>query len=579
MKNLYKAFGCVVLASLSVVSCTTDKYNLEDVNTDITLAEKGLVLPIGYIEPITLDSLTKKLNIEDVVQKDDNGDLRVGLDSSLTFTVEAIDIPPISDFIPPLEAFLIDMSNNNFALPEGGIVIPQRFYDYEVELPEYTINDQTTELPAFTVEVPVELGTSSFVHGATIPAGMTASPSVSGNREVNLQFPCPDQIKNINEVTFANNGARVLIELNFNSLSPVLAQKVINNIKVTLPEYYTVSLDDNLGGKASVVGGNQVVISNYDMGTMNNVILRARIKSVDMSHLTPTYKDGKRMVVYNGVMNYEMQSSITTKAGTISLTQAPSFKVTIDQSSFGDAEIVTNDISIDPIISSRDLDYTLTGFSPDLSSVLNIRFDDNSNIMLTAYDLNLPFEGWEESEVKVELPEFFTVDPLRLSGALLSGNILTTTIGKITNEGLLIPIKEIDFGEEGHPCVDEKLEINSSLKVEIHPVFPSATYTLSEITQSMGTKTMSVGLDESVLFIIPEESRVRLHTITSDISFKEPLKQTIGDIPEMLKYIKQVRMGNEFGEDLNMDLSLSVNDSPVDLIELHDIEIHLPQCL
>ncbi|MBR2333260.1 MAG: hypothetical protein IKA60_02895, partial [Rikenellaceae bacterium] len=242
MKNTYKKLSLMALAMLLAVACTSKKYDLENINTEITLGGAGIVAPIGHIAPLTLDSLFDKLNV-DILEKEENGDLKIGIDSSFTFSIDAINIDPISDIIPELEPIEIDMSNSNFSFPENGFSFKPISYNYDIDIPEYDINDTDAMLPDFEVTVATEMDLDILQNAQAnifVPAGLVGKPTVSGTREVNLSFPCPEQVKGINKIWFDNGGADFVVSFNFNSLASVTDQRTINSLIVNLPEGYVI---------------------------------------------------------------------------------------------------------------------------------------------------------------------------------------------------------------------------------------------------------------------------------------------------------------------------------------------------
>ena len=580
MKNTYKKLSLMALAMLLAVACTSKKYDLENINTEITLGGAGIVAPIGHIAPLTLDSLFDKLNV-DILEKEENGDLKIGIDSSFTFSIDAINIDPISDIIPELEPIEIDMSNSNFSFPENGFSFKPISYNYDIDIPEYDINDTDAMLPDFEVTVATEMDLDILQNAQAnifVPAGLVGKPTVSGTREVNLSFPCPEQVKGINKIWFDNGGADFVVSFNFNSLASVTDQRTINSLIVNLPEGYVIELDNDLNGTATITNGNKLVISNYNMGSASGFSIKGRLVSVDMSHITPVTKNGKLMLEYNDQMSYDLQCTFTTKSGTLALSEPPGLNIKISESHFGDAEIITNEIKLDPIQSKQELKYELAGMSPDVAAVKRVSFVEGSDFTLIMTKLDLPFVGWGDCQVNIDLPECFVLDQSKLNGATISGNRLSTTIKNI-EEGIILPIAKLDFGESGAPVIDEKLIIESEFAAEIIPVFPSATYLLSDITPAMGSKSVFVGLENSHLYIDMENSQVVLHQMSSDISFEEVIEQTIDNIPSELKRIETLSVADVNGEPITLNMAISIDKSPIDHVKLSELKIDLPKCL
>lgn len=586
MRKLYTTLSLLALTAFGAVSCVAD-YDLENINTEITLGGDGLTAPLGYIEKVTLDSLLKETG--DIIQQEPNGDLKVAMDSSITFTVDAINIDPIEDVIPELEPIHAYLSDKNVAFPEG-FSLPEQTYAYEVEVPTYTINNDAAKLPEFRCDIVPSLGVKEFVEGVTIPADFVAPITAEGTEVVDLHFECPDEVSRINKVWFADKGAHISVTFDLGSLSSLAANNRINSLNVTLPDYYYLELNDDMNGAATLTNGHILTINNHDLGDKTSFSLSAYLVSVDMSKLDPVEKDGKRVIEYADNLTYSLDYQITTKSGTVSFATTPSMHIVIDNALFGDAEVVSNAIELDPIVAEQDLSYRLNGLSPDIYTIRHIAFSDKSDIRLIVGDLGLPIEGWDDCKIVIELPDCFQLDAERLSSAATlnsEGHILTTTIGALV-KGLQLPVSAIDFGQEGVPVKVEDIgdgkrngfvEINDHLSVSVYPVFPSATYMLSEITEAMGTHQLAVRLSATNLYIIPEESNFIINEISNDINFSEKIEFDINDVPAELVSVERISMTDAEGEIVDLAIEFSLSDAPVSHIILRDIKISLPQCL
>lgn len=589
MKKIYPILGMAGAIAILASSCVTNEYDLNNINTEVQVGGDIIELPIGHIDTLTVDSLLQHLGEIEFLKTESNGDLKIKFDSSMSYTIPAIEIAPLENIIPTIEPISVGLSSENNSLPTE-FNLPEQNYDYTVKIPTYTINDASTTLPEtnFTIEIP---SVASLVNGIPVIAGISVPLSTSGEREINLSFPCPEQVKCINKVWFAGQGAHVKVTFALGGLSSVATDNTIKNLVVTLPENYELGLEDNLNGCASLnANGNKLTVTNYKTDASGNITISAYLKSVDMSAFVAT--DGK--ISCNDKLTYSLDYGFTTKAGTVSLNPSPSLEIVIDNANFGDAEVVSNTITIPAIEQSTALNYELKGLSPDLDRVLHIDFAEGSDIALK-FSVNngetIPFVGWEECPIVIGLPKCFRLDASKLQNATLdeSTNILSTTIGSISStEGLHLPVKKLDFGEglqievsttdSGKPT--GTIRLNEQLYVKISPEFPSAAYRLEQITKAMGDKNIKVSLGNSRLIIAPETSEIVINELSTAIpAFEEVINYSISDIRSELKKIESVSVTDSEGNDVVLDIAFSLSECPVNHIELRNIQVELPKCL
>lgn len=586
---MYPILGMATAVAMLASSCVTNEYDLNNINTEVTVGGDGLELPIGYIDTLTIDSLLSSFDEIPYLQEKENGDLGFALDSSISYAIDAIEIAPLENLIPQMDPIVADLSEANNSFPEEGFQLPEINFDYTVAIPTYTINDESTKLPDMKFDIPIKQF-GSLVDGMVIPsvaAGFAVPLSVSGEEAVKLSFPCPEQVKGINKVWLAGQGAHVQVNFSLGGLSSVATNNVIKHLQVTLPENYSLQLDNNLGGCATLnAKGNQLTVTNYTVNS-GDVTISAHIKSIDLSNI----KAENGMISCDDKLTYELSYEFTTKSGTVSTTPLPEFGILIEDAVFEDAELVSNQITINPIESDTPLKYELKGLSPDLKSVRHIDFNKGSDIVikLIMTQGEIPFKGWKECPITIGMPDCFRLDADRLVGAEVDegGHILSTTIGDLMN-GVHLPVTSLQFGETGavvevSDTPDGKktgtLVIDDHLSVEIAPVFPSSTYKLSEITKAMGDKKISVMLDESHLIIKPETSEIVIHQISSEISFEEEIKYTLKDIRSELKHVDKVSVADADGNPVVLDVAFTLSETPVSHLLLSDFAVELPKCL
>ena len=587
MKKIYPILvsAIAILAS----SCVTNEYDLTNINTEIHVGSDVIELPIGHIDTLTVDSLLQFLGDIEYLKTESNGNLQIAFDSAMSYTIPAIEIEPLDNIIPTIEPITVGLNGESNSFPTD-FNLPDQSYEYTAQIPTYTINDESTKLPAinFAVTIPP---VASLVNGIPVPSGLSIPLSIDGKEDININFPCPTQVKRINKVWFAGKGAHVKISFSLGGLSSIATNNTINNLVVNLPEIYELGLENNLNGCASLnAKGNKLTITNYQIGASGKVTISAYLKSVDMSG----YEAENGKISCKGTLTYDLEYGFTTKAGTVSINPAPSLEISIENATFGDAEIVSNPITIPAIEQNTALKYDFKDLSPELDRVLHIDFKEGSGITLKLSVNNgetIPFKGWNECPIIIGLPECFRLDSSKLQNATFneSSNTLSTTIGAISStEGLHLPIKKIDFGEglQIEVSTDENgkktgaIHLNEQLYIKITPELPSATYRLSDITKAMGDKKIQVSLSDTHLIIAPESSEIVINNFSTKIpDFEEVINYSISNLRSEIKKIENLKVTDSEGNDVILDVAFSLSECPVNHLELRNIKVELPKCL
>ena len=589
MKKLYPILGMATTLAILASSCVTNEYDLNNINTEVTIGSDVIELPIGHIDTLTVDSILNSfLGDIEYVKTESNGDLKIAFDTAINYTMPAFELGALSadDILPAIDPITVALSGSNNSFPTDGFQLPQNSFEYTISIPSYTIIDETTKLPAMSFKKQAsEFG--SLVNGLPVIDGISVPINISGNEDLTSKFNCPEQIQKIKKVWFAGQGAQVFVNFDLGGLTSVATEPTINSLVITLPENYELTLTDNLNGCASLnANGNQLTITNYKTDASGKLAFTAYLKGVDLSDIEPV----NGVYLINDKLTYELDFGFTTKAGTISLTPTPALQLTINNAEFGDAEVVSAPITIDAIESSTPLNYTLDGLSPDLDRVLHIDFAEGSDIVIKLdleKGVTIPFKGWNECPITIGLPECFRLDESKLANATLdqSKNTLSTTISAIS-KGLRLPLRKLDFGEGLKINVTStdngnvgRLSLNEELFVKIAPEFPSDTYLLSEITKAMGDKKIKVSLAESHLIIVPETSEIVINELSKPINFESDIKTSVADIPEQLKKIDYVSVVDEQDNEVLLNLAFELSECPIDNIILRDFKIELPKCL
>ncbi|MEG2612751.1 MAG: hypothetical protein RR971_04610, partial [Alistipes sp.] len=99
-----------IIATLIVASaCVDNAYDLGNVNMKITLGADGVVLPMGTLKELTVDSLVRKSEIDELITED--GVYAYKLIDSINESIDAIVIDPIRDVIPKIDPYKFKLTD------------------------------------------------------------------------------------------------------------------------------------------------------------------------------------------------------------------------------------------------------------------------------------------------------------------------------------------------------------------------------------------------------------------------------------------------------------------------------------
>lgn len=232
MSNAFMRISAILAAVLFVsVSCTVDhRYDVEKItdcieNEPITLFEKGIVIPVGDVDKIVIDSLIEKVDIpeeiSDILKKDEEGNYRLEMKGNLAFD----DI--MKDFnlaeMLSVDAFSVSTtfssSIENLAV-KSSIVKPQ---------------GAKINLAKIMADIDMQEDFSAF-----------------GNMDIT------SYLQKIGMVTF--DGVNLNLSLEFAGLPDIGSTPYCFDVTITLPEYFkpnVMQFSGSMtasGGKASYVG-------------------------------------------------------------------------------------------------------------------------------------------------------------------------------------------------------------------------------------------------------------------------------------------------------------------------------------
>lgn len=99
-------------ASGLLVSCTDDRYDLGDIDTEMTFGADGIALPLGSVDRKTVRDLLIDSGMDTLRLDTDDGYYAYRIDGSIRDTIAAVSIRPLRDVIPAFDPCRILLSDD-----------------------------------------------------------------------------------------------------------------------------------------------------------------------------------------------------------------------------------------------------------------------------------------------------------------------------------------------------------------------------------------------------------------------------------------------------------------------------------
>lgn len=154
----------VALLSLLAVSCQVDKtYSLdkiENLDTEMTLFSNELEVPVGNVKAITLGSIFKEFDDNDMIYTDEDGNYGIRVSGNGTTSTD-IDVPSIT--LAPFQAGKANLFSYSFPSASVGMSIPSFSEDMAIENKKSTISiendlpDEVIDLAYVNINAPLEV--------------------------------------------------------------------------------------------------------------------------------------------------------------------------------------------------------------------------------------------------------------------------------------------------------------------------------------------------------------------------------------------------------------------------------------
>ena len=193
--NYFLVIAVSAVFAVSLSSCVNEEYDVEDINTEVTLGSEGLTLPLGSTKQLTLKNLLSSMD-EDMLQVLDGGAYAFRINDELSLGDQLPDMDMLE--IPDV-TFEQDVTFSLNGIDEESLSIDGQEFEYEFELADEGLVPDVT-LPEIMMEENEPIGIWEYgksaqemeieVDDVRIKAGgLFALPkglSVSGSTDVSL---------------------------------------------------------------------------------------------------------------------------------------------------------------------------------------------------------------------------------------------------------------------------------------------------------------------------------------------------------------------------------------------------------
>lgn len=547
-----------LLALLTGTACVDNAYDLSDISLKISIGADGVTLPLGTIRQVTIDSLVRRAGIEDDLTLE-NGVYAYKRDSTIHETIDAIGIDPVRNLITAIDPYTFHFSEGS--LPETFSVAGVTS-NAPVELPSFAFGSEALD--------PVHIVRSLHAGNAgqdSQPGANYPLPPVNDTEDFTFTFAgIPDQIASVERLRFGGTPAGTPVEVRF-SLE-ALAEAVSSSrldLRVTLPDTYTLALADTYGGRAAV-NGSTFTITDYSFDTPA-ASFTFYLQSRAVTEPIPP----SRTLDFRDRIDFALQCTVTGNGRPAGSGAQPAFTIDLAPS-LDNADLHTADIRPAPVEAHTELSFDVDGLDA-VTTVDYLAFsnDPSNALVLQAARPQFPLPG--EVPVTITFPE-----GLEFADGIpgLSGYVLTTTLDLLAG-GLTLPLHGMHLtGDEAHVS-GGVLSVRKPIVTVASPYFPGSASTLTDLTDA---PTPQVEIAVRDMHLLLDLSRCQVTAGFSEpIDISHPIRETFA-VPAEVGTIDFATVADaDTGGEAALTLSLDIADSPVDACYFDDITIVLPAFL
>ena len=485
-KTNNKMATMVLLSALALpglFSCAKKEYDLNNLNTEVTIAQEGLALPLGSTKQIKVKDLLKKAGDDFISSSED------GLEISIADTMElGNNLPKFSEMLKfddinvnqsmtfnigdfNADNVSIDGMEISYDVSAGGnfdtnISVPEISKNEEIKLGLWEYASKVKQIDLSSSLADVNMSANATFDLPSIPPSLKDVPNAPINlpdqeksiakqeSEVTINFDSPDEaISNIKDIVL-NDGAQMTVSLKLTGHEFIKEGGVNPDVTLNLGNLFTIT--DNSGNNLN----GTLKLSQMLNGSNNFTISRkVNLKSINLNGVVPQ----KAIISLEG--SFGMTGS---KTSTSALKDADGeIGVTLDIK-FSNVSVKSATFDITGISVNQNISVPVSlgeGFSlPEhVKSIDQVLFTDNSSI-----GLNLKMKNINDRNLKIKMNELAISFPEAMTVKNAVNGTVTETNKDLTsgyNRSLYIQKIKLPAPTEGIVKWDDTITI--AAKVEI----------------------------------------------------------------------------------------------------------------
>lgn len=410
-----RGFRTLIISGLSLTvltGCVKDEYDLsKGIDTEMTVGGDSLLLPLGSILPVRLDSMINREDIE-LLKHSENGDYFLQKKDSSMVSVNSINpvlvsIAPVS--VSPSVVTIANLDFPEFKLADisttANVLRPSFDLSNTSVAPISESKSATTQLVVSSPSpVRAQVGTIKRAKAA-FSVGPFTPQSVHGSFNQQLDFTYPMSLQKIQSVTLATNAVKIRIDKSgINQLGFTTKTEIIN-FRIDFPQEYTIS---NAVGTSSRIEGSSFIVENATFTANENFVdYQFNISSLNLSNVP----QASGAINYAAPITYDFGYSLSgtvENASNINGKDA-TMTVTINSSpTVQDVNLITKDIVLNiPKPEDKVVDQTISGIPASVSHVGLVSFSNGAYVKLNISKPDLGQFDLINGTFNIQLPTSF----------------------------------------------------------------------------------------------------------------------------------------------------------------------------
>lgn len=525
MRNFRLIWGFALCAIATLgTSCVDNEFRIDEVSGEITIASGDTSLPLGYLPDQRLGDIINASSISNLVVYE-NGDYALAIEGT------------------PQE-FNIDGMQTSFTIPQTTTQVTIAYPDFSITEHSASINKDFNVGAMFG-------GTAMPNIAIPVPAGHEISGVKEGELTYDLSFDVPTQVANIRKIFLKPDndnvpGASIRVDFNLNSLAVVNGGGKVS-VRLEAPKGYELYGED-----LKLLSGNTYEVNNRTFAAgQQSVAFCTYIRSVEN---TAAIQDGKLQLP--SVLKYHISYTMTTTAGTVTLSDAPSLQIQSNLH-YDDAEIELRGFDLGQIGSPVGKTINVRNIPEEVKSVKEVAFTDATVFCAYIDGLDwLPKSVSDNLIVEMTMPEYFELESVKPGLYNPATRTLKASLSDLhksqTNRGIELRLHSISFDGNGLVPKDEEIDVDFTIAMKVG-IKEGTIVKVSEILHRNDIK-INAGIAETALHLASIAGHI-------DYSYVENMTIGLGDLANLGLDVSKLDVSPILRFTLNNEFTIPVTAS------------------